>query len=158
MKFHSLQKKTLFLLLSKLVFREQFKEQLCSNLCPILCTTLSTNFHKGEKHGNTFLFKSIVHKCYSNIHMEGGCQCQCLNTKKILSVSAFYIVCHKMFVASSAIAGQDLVICIYRRQVDLKFCGPYMCWTLVSWKNRQKPFEDALVRTKEGNFYRTLSK
>ena len=61
---------------------------------------------------------------------RGGCQCQCLNTKKILSVSAFYIVCHKMFVASSAIAGQDLVICIYRRQVDLKFCGPYMCWCL----------------------------
>ena len=58
-------KKTLFLLLSKLVFREQFKEQLCSNLCPILCTTLSTNFHKGEKHGNTFLFKANVHKCYS---------------------------------------------------------------------------------------------
>ena len=109
---HDPLQKTLFLLLSKLVFREQFKEQLCSNLCPILCTTLSTNFHKGEKHGNTFLFKSIVHKCYSNIHMEGGCQCQCLNTKKILSVSAFYIVCHKMFVASSAIAGQDLVICI----------------------------------------------
>ena len=69
---HDPLQKTLFLLLSKQVFREQFKEQLCSNLCPILCTTLSTNFHKGEKHGNTFLFKAIVHKCYSNIHKEGG--------------------------------------------------------------------------------------
>ena len=31
-------------------------------------------------------------------------------------------------------------------------------YVLVFWKNRQKPFEDALVRTKEGNFFQTLSK
>ena len=57
-----------------------------------LPNSLHNSFNKlsqRRKHGNTFLFKSIVHKCYSNIHMEGGCQCQCLNTKKTLSVSAF---------------------------------------------------------------------